>query len=257
MQEHEFEYEQEEGQSSQQQGQRQQSGCSSTTIALLGLALLVLGGLAAMMSLGGLGGGKPTMTPLTGYQTTAGTAKFDPLQDAIWRLQETNQYRIDAAATVSANNATVKAGGSGQIQQLQQGNLGLAELVAQYKDGSTALLFVSAIHWGYDSSGHSEALSAHDVLDYINTHTLDSNIKGFHLLVVTQYNPCGRCQGELRSVTDQIQNILGNAATIRSSLWMVKRYIDPLNPKTWIAPQSRNDISLQDVYPASAGTTAP
>jgi hypothetical protein len=198
------------------------------------------------------------MTPLTGIKTTAGSGgKFIAQQDAIWRLQDVNEYRVQAAATVSANNATVRAGGSGQVEQLQQGNLGAAELVAQYRDGSTALLFVSPIHWGYDSSGHSEKLSAQDVLDYVNGHQLDANITAFHLLVVTQYNPCNACRGDLRKITDQIQAALGSNATIRMSLWMVQRFIDPLNSKTWVSPQAPSDISLQDVYPVSKGTATP
>src|SRR5689334_2264118 len=112
--------------SEEQQGQGGSgSSGSSRGLTTLGIILLILGLLAGVLSLGH-GGGKPAMTPLSGIQTTAGTGSFSPKQDALLRLQEVNQFRIDAAATVSANNATVKASGSGQIQQLEQGNLGMA-----------------------------------------------------------------------------------------------------------------------------------
>lgn len=173
---------------------------------------------------------------VTNVVTTANgqVSGLSVVQEAIYRLTDANDCRLGLLPATDARN------------------LGMGELVGELTQGEyngtpepahTLLLTVTPIYWGSNTGGHSEELSDNNLLQFVNSGQVDtSRITRVWMIVVTQYNACSACVQHVRQTARAISNKLRNIA-VQVSLWMVNRFIDPLNSKTWVAPSSPGDVT--------------
>jgi hypothetical protein len=171
-------------------------------------------------------GGSTLKTTVTG---SAGG--FRPDGEAVYRAQDLNQVRVDLYQNGGHTDGR---------------NLGLAEVVAQFKDGSEKVLYVSPPRWG-DKNKHSEVASMQDAQTYLGDAWKDhlmQDIKAIHILVVSQFDICRPCVTELGQIANQLRSQLTGIRVI-VTLWQVHRYINPYNPDTWIAPTQPSDLDYR------------
>lgn len=204
---------------------------------------VVLVALVLLLAACGAGSGNVNVTNtgnvcgvVTNVVTTANglASGFSVVQDAIDRLTDANDCRLGLLPATDARN------------------LGMGELVGELTQGEyngtpepahTLLLTATPIYWGSNTGGHSEELSANNLLQFVNSGQVDAiRITRVWMVVVTQYNACSACVQYVRQTARAIANKLRNIA-VQVSLWMVNRFIDPLNSKTWIAPSGPGDVT--------------
>ena len=167
-------------------------------------------------------------TPIPSLKTTTGPPKqFQPSQEAIYRLQDLNTYR---------QQEYTNRGPSGR-------NLSMAGLIGQKSDGSTVVLY-TIIRWSIYGVGHSETLAATDVQNFLQSHPLDKDITALHMLIVSQFNICETCIRDVGAISSLIREQI-SPVTLLTSMWQVNIFIDPVDPKTWVAPNSPGDITLK------------
>jgi len=146
----------------------------------------------------------------------------------VYRAQDLNQVRVDLYQHGEHTDGR---------------NLGLAEVVAQFKDGTENVFYVSLPRWG-DKNKHSEFASMHSVQLYLGDawkEHMTQDIKTVHILVISQFNICQPCMSETGQFAHQLRSQLTGVRVI-VTLWQVRRYINPYDPHTWIAPTQLSDL---------------